>query len=346
MDGTWTDSAPGGTPHQVYEYRDGDLVRAIDLFSDGQIVRDYATGLQAIGAYLETRFDMAGNKIEQIEFSNSFRHGEASGWYPTGRIRYQGSWKDAREHGHWTWWHSNGDRYAQATFDEGNLIIDGDHQGKPKTLRGLLSYRALNRQSLGAFHSPLDIHFEATPLVDVLAFFQDLFEIPVRVDEESLKSADTSSDDLLITCDMRDAAPLSALQQILHSVGLTFLVDQQGLLVTDERLSRNVRNMLRPEAIPSEGLAQTLDEPVDVSWSDTPLSEVLAQFEETHGLDIRVDERVIGNPPTTLNTRVTASISGVSLHAALTVMLNELGFSWRVEDDVVFIAPPERKTRG
>ena len=69
------------------------------------------------------------------------------------------------------------------------------------------------------------------------------------------------------------------------------------------------------------------------------------QLKEEHKLEIRVDEPLVSNPPTTLNTRVTASISGVSLCAALSVMLNELEFSWTLEDDVILIAPSERKTR-
>lgn len=343
--GTWTHFGPDGTRLSVYEYRDGGLLRQTDFLSDGKVVRDYGTPQQSVdGPCVETRFDLAGNKIEQIAFRDgSTRHGPATGWYPAGEMRYRGAWKDGREQGQWAWWRPNGDSYALATFDQGALIIGGDGERQPKTPGRRLSYRVLSRRSLDAFYRPLDIEFEATPLVDVLAFFQDLFEMPMRIDEESLKSANTSSEDLSVSCDIRDTAPVTALQQILESVGLTFFVDQQGLLVIDERFPSDEANTIHPEAIPSQALAATLGAPVDLRWVDTPLSEVVAQLKEHYGLDVRLDEGPTVDAAATLEMRVTASISGTSLHAALVVMLNELGLSYRIKDNVLLITAVDQE---
>jgi hypothetical protein len=86
-----------------------------------------------------------------------------------------------------------------------------------------------------------------------------------------------------------------------------------------------------------------LDSPTQVEFFETPLTEVVDDLKQRHGIEIQLDQKGLEEmsvDPST--TQITKSLKGVSLRSALDLMLRDVGLFYTVKDEVLLITTPDR----
>lgn len=99
-----------------------------------------------------------------------------------------------------------------------------------------------------ALGEPTTIEFVDTELSTVLRFLEDLHNIQIVIDNKALEDAGASSD-TLITQDLRDIKLRSALRIMLRDHDLTWIIDDEVLLITsNDRASERLSTKVYPVA--------------------------------------------------------------------------------------------------
>lgn len=94
------------------------------------------------------------------------------------------------------------------------------------------------------------------------------------------------------------------------------------------------------EPLPNEreaAIETALDARLDISFVDQPLSDVLAYIEREAKILVRLDSRALSDEGIGSDTPVTRHLHGLSLRAALRLMLSELELCYVVRDEVLLI---------
>lgn len=94
------------------------------------------------------------------------------------------------------------------------------------------------------------------------------------------------------------------------------------------------------EPLPNEreaAIKKALDARLDLSFVDQPLSDVVAYIECEAKIPVRLDSRALSDEGIGSDTPVTRDILGLSLRAALRLMLSELDLCYVVRDEVLLI---------
>ena len=130
------------------------------------------------------------------------------------------------------------------------------------------------------------VEFVDTPLTDVISFFVDLHQIPIKLQHAALEEAGIAAD-TPVTCSLANVSLHSVLRVLLEPLDLTYLVDGEVLMIAtlaqaQERPEVRVYNV--------EGIAtdKSIDDLIKVitmtctpeSWSSTG---GVGQIEKFHG---------------------------------------------------------------
>jgi uncharacterized membrane protein YgcG len=99
---------------------------------------------------------------------------------------------------------------------------------------------------------------------------------------------------------------------------------------------------LASESDAERKIMDELKKPTSFEFNETPLREVVKYLNELHGINIEVDQKNLGDANVTLDTPVTKVLKGVTLKSALRLMLNDLGASYIVRDEVLLITSKEQ----
>lgn len=73
----------------------------------------------------------------------------------------------------------------------------------------------------------------------------------------------------------------------------------------------------------------------------TPLSDVVDFISGEHGIPIFIDHRALGDVGVDTDTPITADLANISLGSALDLVLGELGLTWTIRSEVLFITTEE-----
>jgi hypothetical protein len=84
-----------------------------------------------------------------------------------------------------------------------------------------------------------------------------------------------------------------------------------------------------------------LDGDTTLEFIETPLSDVVEYLEDLHGIQIELDTRALDGVGIGSDTPITRNLKGVSLRAALRLMLKDLDLTYVVKDEVLQITTPE-----
>jgi len=92
--------------------------------------------------------------------------------------------------------------------------------------------------------------------------------------------------------------------------------------------------------------ARALDEPTQMEFVDTPLSDVIDYLKDLHkgkhgGFEIVLDTKALGDLGITPETPITKSLKGISLRSAFRLLLRDLGLSYVIRDEVLLITSRE-----
>ncbi len=90
-----------------------------------------------------------------------------------------------------------------------------------------------------------------------------------------------------------------------------------------------------------ERIKAVLNTATAVEFIEEPLSGVVGYLSRAHGINIRIDTRALEDVNMGTDTPVTASLEGVSLRAALRLILADLDLTYVIRDEVLMITTPE-----
>jgi len=86
---------------------------------------------------------------------------------------------------------------------------------------------------------------------------------------------------------------------------------------------------------------QKLQQRIDVAFVDTPLKEVVASLSTQLDVPFIVDERALTEIGMDSNTPVNIDLRNIKAEVAMDLMLNSLGLTWLVHNDMVHVTTPE-----
>jgi hypothetical protein len=95
-------------------------------------------------------------------------------------------------------------------------------------------------------------------------------------------------------------------------------------------------------SVSEKKITTTLDDPTDLEFADTPLSDVLDYIKSKHAIEIQLDEKGLNEAGVATSTPITKSIKDASLRSALRMMLGDLDLTYLVRDDVLWITSQEK----
>jgi general secretion pathway protein D len=96
---------------------------------------------------------------------------------------------------------------------------------------------------------------------------------------------------------------------------------------------------------PSAGEAkinQALKETTSIDFQNEPLADVIDYLKAKHGIEIQLDNQALTDAAIGPSAPVTRSAKGIRLRSALRLLLDDLGLTWVVHDDVLMITTKER----
>ena len=124
------------------------------------------------------------------------------------------------------------------------------------TQRRREKYRSVDLASQGPaekrineqLNAPTQMEFIDTPLSDVIEYLKDLHGIEIQLDKKKLEELGVASD-TPITRSLKGVTFRSALRLILHELDLTYLVDNEVLLITtQEAADQKLKTKVYPVA--------------------------------------------------------------------------------------------------
>lgn len=84
-------------------------------------------------------------------------------------------------------------------------------------------------------------------------------------------------------------------------------------------------------------IQRALSETTEVSFTDNPLEEALNYLEDLHHIEIWLDKQALQDEGVNSDQQVNLVLSGISLRSALRLMLEPLGLTYLIEDEVMKI---------
>jgi hypothetical protein len=90
-----------------------------------------------------------------------------------------------------------------------------------------------------------------------------------------------------------------------------------------------------------ERILSALDEPTELEFIETPLSDVIEYLKDRHKIEIQIDKKALEDAGVTSDTPVTWNLRGIKLKSALKLMLGELELTYVIENEVLSITTSE-----
>jgi hypothetical protein len=94
------------------------------------------------------------------------------------------------------------------------------------------------------------------------------------------------------------------------------------------------------DAVP--GIEVALEKPASrFEFNETPLRDVIAKIREAHSIPVELDQKVLADAGFDLDTPITQCLSGISLRSALRLLLDNIGLTYLVKNEVLLITTRE-----
>ena len=176
------------------------------------------------------------------------------------------------------------------------------------------------------------IDFEAISLTDFVDFATELMQVPITLDLDGLEAAGvwpTATTSVKI----HDATVAELFTAVLARHGLTYVVEDGHLVVTNKRSSRQGRERLPSESLHSRA-SDAIAKPVTFTFHQpTRLMRVADFLELSGGVTIVIDWRSLAEVDFTFDTEISCAAENRPLGEALSAVLSPLGLAWRAVDN-------------
>jgi hypothetical protein len=80
-----------------------------------------------------------------------------------------------------------------------------------------------------------------------------------------------------------------------------------------------------------------LEDTCDLDFYDEPLNEVIAAIAQRHGIQTHIDRKALDKRGVSVDALITRTLRGITLKAALKLMLDELDLAYVVRDEVLLV---------
>ncbi len=87
----------------------------------------------------------------------------------------------------------------------------------------------------------------------------------------------------------------------------------------------------------------SLDEQTEISFTDTPLSDVIVYLQDYHNIPIIIDTEKLNEEGIATDSPVTRTLAGVKLRSALKIILQPLALAYVIEDEVMKITTADQE---
>ena len=137
---------------------------------------------------------------------------------------------------------------------------------------------------------------------------------------------------------LREAVTRSIPDTEVNLRGIKFPKNFKDL--TRDRLRMNA--MMEPKKAPQTlAIESKLNDPVSLNMDKQPLQEAIDFLRNYTGMNIVLDPKALNDENITSATPVTLAANNIRLKTALKLLLNPLGLTYKIEDEVLLITSPQ-----
>lgn len=166
--------------------------------------------------------------------------------------------------------------------------------------------------------------FTNVPFGDVVLDLKQKHGLEIELDTKALESAGISTKTPITK--RSHGIPLGlALRRLLENLDLTFVIRNDVLLITT----------------PKGAIEQELSTTTEFEYVETPLTDVIADLENKHGIEIELDTKALEDAGVSSDIPITKNLKGITLRSALRLLLGGLDLTFVIKDDVLLITTPE-----
>ena len=102
-------------------------------------------------------------------------------------------------------------------------------------------------------------------------------------------------------------------------------------------------DLKKPSAM-EKRIQDELVSPTTVEFVDAPLGDVINRLKELHKIEIQLDDKALEEAGVNTDTPVNKTLSGVTLRSALKLILQSVGLTYTIDNEVLLITSPEGAT--
>lgn len=106
-----------------------------------------------------------------------------------------------------------------------------------------------------------------------------------------------------------------------------------------ERLSSAAISLSGDEK--ADNIRKALESPTQIEFNETPLEDIVDYLKAYHRIEIQIDRRALSDVGIGTDTPVTLNVRGITLKAALRIMLRDLCLTYMIQNEVLLITTPE-----
>ena len=91
----------------------------------------------------------------------------------------------------------------------------------------------------------------------------------------------------------------------------------------------------------AEKIKEALKSPTEFDFKETPLKDVVDELKNKYNIEIQIDHKALSDVGIGADTPITATLKGISLRAALRLVLRAAALTYIIQDEVLLITTPE-----
>ncbi len=222
---------------------------------------------------------------------------------------------------------------------DGKLVGEAGEEELEKKLPSLPVAVRLAR----AMDKNVTISFDDPPLDDAVTTMARLAHVDIRLDAESLKKAGIAPDTKVPFKMQGIVSFRSALSLLLSAHDLTFEKDEKGLVVTTGKsISTAAAPLSEPQQTCARRIEALLDGTKSFDLQQQSLAQVAQYFEQATGENFVLDPAARRAGSLDPMTKVTGTATDVPLRQGLQRLLDPVGLTIVVRDEVVVITPKSK----
>ncbi len=185
------------------------------------------------------------------------------------------------------------------------------------------------------FTSKITFDYENVPLKEVVRELEQKHGIKIVIDDAALSEANINSDPT-ITMGMKNVSLGLALDAIARSCDIKMGIDLDNRLLRLTSEKQYTKENFEPQSN-IDRIDAALRDLAQVEFIETPLKDAIDYIGQLHRITIVIEENALTEEAIPLDEPINLVLSGITLESMLHRMLNRLGLTYIIEDEVMVI---------